>query len=81
MEQVQVHLPISRYTPTEFQVTGGSHPQLHVNGEHIAVALAAVGDEHGVLDKQDAAAAEALMQAATEYRNAVRARIADQQPG
>lgn len=81
MEQVQVRLPISRYTPTEFQVTGGSHPELQVHGEHVAVALTAAGDEDGVLDEQDAAAAEALMQAATEYRNAVRARIADRQPG
>jgi hypothetical protein len=81
MEQVQVRLPISRYTPTEFQVTGGSHPELQVYGERVAVALTAAGDEDGVLDEQDAAAAEALMQAATEYRNAVRARIADRQPG
>lgn len=80
MEQAQVHLPISRYTPTEFQVTGGSHPQLQANGEFIAVTLTAAGDEHGVLDEQDAAAAEALMRAATEYRNAVRAQVADQQP-
>lgn len=81
MEQVQVRLPISRYTPTEFHVTGGSHPELQVFGERVAVALTAAGDDDGVLDEQDAAAAEALMQAATEYRNAVRARIADRLPG
>ncbi|MHA6803675.1 hypothetical protein [Salinifilum ghardaiensis] len=79
METVQVLLPISRLTPTEFHVTGGSNPQLRAFGEHISVGLAAAGDAQGNLDEQDAAAAEALLQAVTEYRNAVRARVADQE--
>lgn len=81
METVQVLLPISRHTPTEFHVTGGANPQLRAFGQHVSVGLAAAGNEHGVLDEQDVAAAEALMQAATEYRNAVRARAADNTAG
>lgn len=77
METVQVLLPISRHTHTEFHVTGGVHPQLQVFGEHVSVGLAAAGNEHGELDEQDVAAAEALLQAATEYRNAVRTRAAN----
>lgn len=76
MENAEILLPISRYTPTEFQVTGGSYPESQVYGKRISVALRAAGDESGVLDEQDAAAAEALMQAATEYRNAIQARVA-----
>lgn len=79
MEKVQVLLPISRHISTEFQVLGGSNPQLQVFGEHVSVGLAATGNEHGVLDEQDAAAAEAFMQAAIEYRNAVRAQVADRE--
>lgn len=79
MEKVQVLLPISRHISTEFQVIGGSNPQLQVFGEHISVGLAATGNEHGLLDEQDAAAAEAFMQAAIEYRNAVRGRVANGQ--
>ncbi len=76
-ETVQVLLPISRHTPTEFHVTGGSNPQLRIFGQHVSAGLAAAGNEHGALDEQDVAAAEALLQAATEYRNAVCARVAD----
>lgn len=79
VETVQVLLPISRETPVEFHVTGGPNPQLRAFGQHVSVGLAAAGDEHGELDEKDATAAEALLQAATEYRNAVRARVADRQ--
>ncbi|WP_461144229.1 hypothetical protein [Salinifilum aidingensis] len=81
METVQVLLPISRHSYTEFHVTGGTNPQLRAFGEHVSVGLAAAGNDSGDLDEQDVAAAEALMQAATEYRNAVRARVADRHSG